>query len=181
MSRNVRLLALLVAGLAVLTLSAALPAAEQPTLRTATAPQPIRPSADERTVKTQAPSGKTDGQFDRTPMPLDWQVEQLRKLVQQLSTRVAQLEAAQQPGQSPVNAIHERLGRLESALQITPGGLILASPGALTLTASAITLNSGTVTLNAGTTQASGVLRSDTLITNSVVASQYTPGAGNVW
>ncbi len=30
-------------------------------------------------------------------------------------------------------------------------------------------------------TQANGVLRADTIIADNVVASSYTPGAGNVW
>jgi hypothetical protein len=38
----------------------------------------------------------------------------------------------------------------------------------------------GTMTLEAGVLTASGVVRCDTLIANNVVASSYTPGAGNV-
>lgn len=34
--------------------------------------------------------------------------------------------------------------------------------------------------VNAASAEFSGVLRCDTLIANSVVASNYTPGAGNV-
>jgi hypothetical protein len=30
-------------------------------------------------------------------------------------------------------------------------------------------------------TEAHGVLRADTIIADSVVASSYSPGAGNVW
>jgi hypothetical protein len=29
--------------------------------------------------------------------------------------------------------------------------------------------------------ETSGVLKCDTLVANSVVASSYTPGAGNIW
>jgi hypothetical protein len=37
------------------------------------------------------------------------------------------------------------------------------------------------VTVDAGIAKFSGVLQCDTLIANSVVASTYSPGAGNVW
>lgn len=60
-------------------------------------------------------------------------------------------------------------------------GLSLTSPSKVTLSASTITLDAGTITLNAGMVNCSGVMKSDTLITNSVVASSYTPGAGNIW
>jgi hypothetical protein len=33
----------------------------------------------------------------------------------------------------------------------------------------------------AGMSKFSGVVQCDTLVTNSVVASSYTPGAGNIW
>ena len=37
------------------------------------------------------------------------------------------------------------------------------------------------VTVDAGMSRFSGVVQCDTLITNSVVSSSYTPGAGNIW
>jgi uncharacterized protein involved in type VI secretion and phage assembly len=37
------------------------------------------------------------------------------------------------------------------------------------------------VTVDAGMSKFSGVVKADTVITNSVVSSSYTPGAGNVW
>jgi hypothetical protein len=38
----------------------------------------------------------------------------------------------------------------------------------------------GSLGVNAGMSKFSGVVQCDTLIANSVVASRYTPGAGNV-
>jgi uncharacterized protein involved in type VI secretion and phage assembly len=37
------------------------------------------------------------------------------------------------------------------------------------------------VTVNAAMSKFSGVVKCDTLITNSVVSASYTPGAGNIW
>jgi phage baseplate assembly protein gpV len=54
-----------------------------------------------------------------------------------------------------------------------PGGIRLVAGGKLEASA-------GQVAVNAGSAEFSGVLKCDTLIANSVVASSYTPGAGNV-
>ena len=37
------------------------------------------------------------------------------------------------------------------------------------------------VTVNAAMSSFSGVVKADTVITNSVVSASYTPGAGNIW
>ena len=37
------------------------------------------------------------------------------------------------------------------------------------------------VTVNSGLSKFSGVVQCDVLITNTVVSSTYTPGAGNIW
>jgi len=61
------------------------------------------------------------------------------------------------------------------------GGAVTSDGGNTTITGGTVTIDGGTVQINAAMTQASGVLQADTLIANSVVASSYTPGAGNVW
>jgi hypothetical protein len=37
------------------------------------------------------------------------------------------------------------------------------------------------VSVDAAIAKFSGVVKCDTLITNSVISSSYTPGAGNIW
>ena len=49
------------------------------------------------------------------------------------------------------------------------------------VTVSARAVSAGSVTVNAGMSTFSGVVKADTVITNAVVASSYTPGAGNIW
>lgn len=56
----------------------------------------------------------------------------------------------------------------------------IVGSGTLKLSAPQVGINGAQVNLNAGLARASGALQSDTLITNSVIASSYTPGAGNV-
>jgi hypothetical protein len=54
-----------------------------------------------------------------------------------------------------------------------PGGPV-TSDGANT------TITGAHISLDAAMTEASGVLRADTIIADNVIASSYTPGAGNV-
>jgi phage baseplate assembly protein gpV len=54
-----------------------------------------------------------------------------------------------------------------------PGGIRLLAGGKLEASAAQ-------VAVNAGSADFSGIVRCDTLIANSVVASSYTPGVGNV-
>jgi hypothetical protein len=37
------------------------------------------------------------------------------------------------------------------------------------------------VTVDAGMSKFSGVVKADTVISNSVISASYTPGAGNIW
>jgi hypothetical protein len=51
----------------------------------------------------------------------------------------------------------------------------------VTINASTVEVSAGMVTVNAGMSKFSGVVQADTVITNAVVSSSYTPGAGNIW
>ncbi len=44
-----------------------------------------------------------------------------------------------------------------------------------------VTINAAAVNINAPLTNHSGVDRSSTVITDSVIAASYSPGAGNIW
>lgn len=44
-----------------------------------------------------------------------------------------------------------------------------------------VTVSTGMLSVDAAMSKFSGVVKCDTLITNAVVSSSYTPGAGNVW
>jgi uncharacterized protein involved in type VI secretion and phage assembly len=44
-----------------------------------------------------------------------------------------------------------------------------------------LSVSAGMVQVDAGMSRFSGVVQCDTLITNAVISSSYTPGAGNVW
>ena len=56
----------------------------------------------------------------------------------------------------------------------------LLTPSTITSTGT-VTVSAPMVRVEAGSAEVSGVLKCDTLIANSVVASSYTPGSGNIW
>ena len=68
-----------------------------------------------------------------------------------------------------------------STIRIDAAGVTIQCAARLEIDASAVKLNAGMVEVDAGMSKFSGVVQCDTLIATSVVASSYTPGAGNVW
>lgn len=63
----------------------------------------------------------------------------------------------------------------------TPGGVTVRSSGTIEVEGTMIKLSAGMVQVEAGLSRFSGVVQADTVITNAVVSSSYTPGAGNIW
>ena len=68
-----------------------------------------------------------------------------------------------------------------NSIRLTPSGIEMVAPVAIKLTASVIALNASSVNVQTAMTKIDGVVQCDTLITNAVIASSYTPGAGNLW
>ena len=62
-----------------------------------------------------------------------------------------------------------------------PNGFIEAAATEISLQANTLRVSAAAVTIDSGMVQFSGVVKCDSLITNSVVAASYTPGAGNIW
>jgi uncharacterized protein involved in type VI secretion and phage assembly len=61
------------------------------------------------------------------------------------------------------------------------GRVEFSASSTIRLTASKVEVQAGMIELEAGTVEASGVVKCDTLVATSVVASSYTPGAGILW
>jgi phage baseplate assembly protein gpV len=51
----------------------------------------------------------------------------------------------------------------------------------VSIEAAQVKVSAGIVEVESGMSKFSGVVKCDTLISNSVVSSSYTPGAGNIW
>jgi hypothetical protein len=58
-----------------------------------------------------------------------------------------------------------------------PGG----AGGNQVISGDTVEINASNIVLNAASTRVNGLLQSDTLVTDTVIASTYTPGAGNLW
>jgi uncharacterized protein involved in type VI secretion and phage assembly len=68
-----------------------------------------------------------------------------------------------------------------NSLKMEPGGITVTTSAKLTVQASTVEVTAGQVTVNAAMSRFAGVVNADTVITNSVISSSYTPGAGNIW
>ena len=68
-----------------------------------------------------------------------------------------------------------------NAIRLDPAGITITAAAKVVVSTSQVEINASALTVNAATAKFSGVLQTDTLIANSVVASSYTPGAGNLW
>lgn len=93
----------------------------------------------------------------------------------------------------------ETPGGQKATLADGPGTIVIedANGNSVKLEASGITVNAAAkvnvtaggpvqvstslLTVDAGMSKFSGVVKADTVITNSVVSASYTPGAGNIW
>jgi uncharacterized protein involved in type VI secretion and phage assembly len=68
-----------------------------------------------------------------------------------------------------------------NSVKLESAGITVTASAKVTINASTAAISAGMVTVDAGMSKFSGVVQCDTLITNSVVSSSYTPGAGNIW
>ena len=68
-----------------------------------------------------------------------------------------------------------------NSVKLEPSGITVTTSAKVTVNASLIEVSASMVTVNAGMSKFSGVVKADTVITNSVVSASYTPGAGNIW
>jgi phage baseplate assembly protein V len=67
-----------------------------------------------------------------------------------------------------------------NAVRLAPDGVTITAAARVQVSAGVVEIDAGQVLVNTGLARFSGVVECDTLITNSVIASNYTPGVGNV-
>ena len=68
-----------------------------------------------------------------------------------------------------------------NVVKLEPSGISITSPAKVKVEASSVEVSAAMVKVDAGMSKFSGVVQADPVITNSVVSSSYTPGAGNIW
>ncbi len=68
-----------------------------------------------------------------------------------------------------------------NSIKMEASGITVTASAKVTVNASTVDISASLVNVNAGMSKFSGVVKADTVITNSVVSASYTPGAGNIW
>ena len=65
-------------------------------------------------------------------------------------------------------------------IRLEPSGITITAGSKVVVSASQLQISASMVTVDTAMVKFSGVVKTDTLIANSVIASSYTPGAGNL-
>ena len=68
-----------------------------------------------------------------------------------------------------------------NSVKLESSGITVTASATVTVNASTAKISAGMLTVDAAMAKFSGVVKAETVITNSVVSSSYTPGAGNIW
>ena len=74
-----------------------------------------------------------------------------------------------------------RVTRGGQSVTLSASEVSVVSSGPVNVQAAQVSISAGMVQVDAGISKFSGVVQADTVITNAVVSSSYTPGAGNIW
>lgn len=67
-----------------------------------------------------------------------------------------------------------------NSIKLEAGGITVTASAKVTVNASQVAISAGLVTVDAGMSRFAGVVQADTVITNTIIAATYTPGAGNI-
>lgn len=68
-----------------------------------------------------------------------------------------------------------------NSIKLETAGITVTAGAKVTVNAGQVAVSAGMVKVDAGMSTFSGVVKCDTLISNTVISSTYTPGAGNIW
>lgn len=99
-----------------------------------------------------------------------------------LYLRIQSLEQQLSTLKDLVNVLQGQLNTITSAIQVdNAGNMTIGQAGTVTIQGSIVKFNASSIDTQAATSKFSGVVQADTVVTNSVVSSSYTPGAGNIW
>lgn len=90
------------------------------------------------------------------------------------------------PGGARCTITDEGGGKVEitaagSRVTVNSSGVTVNGASRVNVQASQVNVSAGMVKVDAGMSQFSGVVQCDTLIATTVVATTYSPGAGNIW
>lgn len=67
-----------------------------------------------------------------------------------------------------------------NSVKLETAGITVTASAKVSISASQVEVSAGMVSVSAGMSRFSGVVQADTVITNTIIAATYTPGAGNI-
>ena len=67
-----------------------------------------------------------------------------------------------------------------NSIKLEAAGITITASAKVTVNASQVAISAGMVAVDAGMSRFSGVVQADTVITNTIIAATYPPGAGNI-
>ena len=67
-----------------------------------------------------------------------------------------------------------------NSVKLEAAGITVNASAKVSISASQVEVSAGMVSVSAGISRFSGVVQADTVITNTIIAATYTPGAGNI-
>ncbi|MCM8593857.1 phage baseplate assembly protein V [Accumulibacter sp.] len=67
-----------------------------------------------------------------------------------------------------------------NSVKLESAGITVTAAAKVSVSASQVEVSAGMVSVSAGMSRFSGVVQADTVITNTIIAATYTPGAGNI-
>lgn len=140
---------------------------------------------DSAPVIKQVPSRATQPQSKWDSMTTDQKFSVLLGKLDAVERRIAALQNQVQANSSlgqEVTQLRNTVQQLGQVITISSSGHItIQTAQNLNLVASTLEISAANVKVQAGLSGFHGVLKADTMITNTVVSSSYTPGAGNIW
>jgi uncharacterized protein involved in type VI secretion and phage assembly len=68
-----------------------------------------------------------------------------------------------------------------NSIKLEAAGITVTASAKVKVNASQVEVTAGMVKVDAAMSNFSGIVKCDTLISNAVVSTSYTPGAGNIW
>lgn len=83
--------------------------------------------------------------------------------------------------QASTSDLSARVAALESKLQRLEQSVVVANTGAVTINGPLLRINSSAFEVQAPVAKFGGIIDGKTLSVKNVIASSYTPGAGNIW
>jgi len=98
-------------------------------------------------------------------------------------SKIATLEQTVTTLQSQVTVQAQQIAQLRQVIAVNSSGVVtIQAPGTLNISAGGnLNMSGSTVDVKAAIAGVHGMLKANTMMTTTITAQSYTPGAGNIW